>query len=52
LSNLTLVALFIIVLWLAAIGYYLYTSRQQSGISQEIEELRDLLGDEGDNPTG
>jgi hypothetical protein len=46
LNNLTLIALFLIVLWLAAIGYYVYTSRQQNSISREIDELKEMLGDE------
>ena len=47
-DNLTLIALFIVVLWLAAIGYYLYTSRQQNAISHEIDELREMLGEDGE----
>ena len=47
-DNLTLIALFIMVLWLAAIGYYFYTSRQQNVISGEIDELREMLGDDID----
>ncbi len=51
-DNLTLIALFIMVLWLAAIGYYFYTSRQQDTISKEIEELREMLGDESEHAEG
>jgi hypothetical protein len=40
------------VLWLAAIGYYLYTSRQQEAISHEIDELREMVGSEGDHYEG
>jgi hypothetical protein len=50
LDNLTLIALFLIVLWLAVIGYYFYTSRQQSAISHEMDELREMLGDESETP--
>jgi hypothetical protein len=48
LENLTLIALFLIVIWLAAIGYYFYTSRQQKAISQEMDELREMLGEDGE----
>ncbi len=48
-DNLTLVAILIIVLWLAAIGYYFYTSRQQDNISDELDELREMLGDENES---
>jgi preprotein translocase subunit YajC len=44
LDNLTLIAVFIIVLWLAAIGYYIYLSRQQRELADEIQKLRDLVG--------
>lgn len=47
-----LIALFLIVLWLAAIGYYFYTSRQQNAISQEIDELKKMLGDENEPGEG
>jgi len=36
------------VLWLAAIGYYFYTSRQQNEISEEIDQLREMLDSDGD----
>ena len=42
------VTVFIIVLWLVAIGYYLYTVRQQADIEQSIKEIRDKLDEEGD----
>jgi len=51
-DNLTLLALFIMVLWLAAIGYYFYTSRQQDTISQEIDDLRELLGNDNEETKG
>ena len=44
-SNLTLLAIAITLLWLAAFGYYLYVSRQQRGISDEINQLREQLED-------
>ena len=51
-DNLTLIALFIMLLWLVAIGYYFYTSRQQKTISQDLDELRDMLGNEDEHPKG
>ncbi|MFN2223948.1 MAG: hypothetical protein PVH65_11690 [Chloroflexota bacterium] len=51
-DNLTLIALILIVLWLVAIGYYFYTSRQQNSISHEIDELREMLGDESESTDG
>jgi hypothetical protein len=50
LDNLTLIALIIMVLWIGAIGYYFYTSRQQNTISHEIDELKEMLGEEGEQP--
>jgi hypothetical protein len=43
LDNLTLLGIIITVLWLVVIGYYFYTSRQQSGIIEDVDELRALL---------
>ncbi len=43
LENLTLVAVVIAVLWLGAFGYYLYTSRQQSSIADDLERLQKKL---------
>ena len=43
LDNLTLLGIIITVVWLVVIGYYFYTSRQQSGIIEDIDELRALL---------
>ena len=45
-NNIALLAILIMFMWLVAIGYYFYTSRQQGEISQELNELRDMLGDE------
>lgn len=47
LDNLTLLALIIIVVWLATLAFYFYTSRQQKDIRQELDEVRALL-DEGE----
>jgi hypothetical protein len=43
LENLTLVVIVIVVLWLGAFGYYLYTSRQQNSIADDLERLQKKL---------
>jgi hypothetical protein len=43
LSNITLLSILIIFIWLAAIAYYFYVSRQQSEIIDEIDDLREEL---------
>jgi len=43
LSNITLLSILIIFIWLAAIAYYFYVSRQQSEIIGEIDDLREEL---------
>ena len=43
LENLALVAVVIIVLWLGAMAFYFYVSRQQRDLADEIEKLRDQL---------
>ena len=47
-NNIAILGLLITLLWLAAIAYYFYVSRQQREISNELEGLRDML-DEGLN---
>ncbi|MCA9946172.1 MAG: hypothetical protein H6656_13975 [Ardenticatenaceae bacterium] len=42
-ENLTLVIILIVVFWLGAFGYYLYTSRQQKEIVDELEKLNKKL---------
>lgn len=42
-ENLTLVIVLIAVLWLGAYGYYLYTSRQQEEIADDLERLNKKL---------
>ncbi len=42
-ENLTLVIVFIAILWLAAYGFYLYTSRQQKDIVDDLERLNKKL---------
>jgi hypothetical protein len=51
LDNLYLLAAIIIILWLATLAYYFYTSRQQKDIQQEIEWLRDHLKEDEDQVT-
>lgn len=46
-SNLLIVTLIVLVLWLGATAYYLYTSRQQEGLEKEIESLQELLDRQG-----
>lgn len=43
LDNLVLVAVVIIILWLGAMAFYFYISRQQRDLAEEIEKLRDQL---------
>lgn len=43
-DNLVLIAVIIILMWLAAIGYYIYLSRQQRNLADEIRRLREMLG--------
>ena len=42
------VAVFIIVLWLFAIGYYLYTVRQQADLEESVKEIREKLDEDED----
>lgn len=43
LGNLTILAVLIIVIWLAALVYYYRTSRQQREIQEELDALRAQL---------
>lgn len=43
LENLTLVVVVIVVLWLGAFGYYLYTSRQHNSIADDLARLQKKL---------
>ena len=43
-----LVAVFIIVLWLIAMGYYFYTVRQQAELVDGIEEIQQKLDKDED----
>ncbi|MCP4361515.1 MAG: hypothetical protein GY796_26185 [Chloroflexi bacterium] len=42
-GNLTAVAAIIAVFWIAGFTFYLYTSRQQVNIAQEIDDLEKKL---------
>lgn len=53
LDNLVVVAIVIIVLWLGAMAFYFYVSRQQSDLADEIEKLRQQLNEiEGEKRPG
>ncbi|MBE2199552.1 MAG: LapA family protein [Anaerolinea sp.] len=50
-DNLVLIAVVIILLWLASFGFYLYTSRQHRDLQQAVESLkRQLDVDHDDGP--
>lgn len=49
-DNIALIGLIILVLWLVAIGYYLYVSRHQQDLVHDIEELREMLDTTEENP--
>ena len=51
-DNIALLGIFILFLWLVAIGYYFYTSRQQNTIEHELDELRDMLGSDEEQSGG
>jgi hypothetical protein len=42
-ENLTVVVVLIVILWLGTYGYYLYTSRQQKEIADDLERLNKKL---------
>lgn len=42
-DNLTLVIVLVAILWLGAYGFYLYTSRQQKEIADDLERLNKKL---------
>ncbi|HEX6385764.1 MAG TPA: hypothetical protein VF177_13925 [Anaerolineae bacterium] len=46
LDNLPLIAIVLIILWLAAFAFYMYTSRQQRDIENELDALKKMLGPE------
>lgn len=46
-TNLLLVTILILVAWIIAVVYYLYTSKQHEDIEQEIDALQSLLDQNG-----
>ena len=42
-ENMVTLVIIIFILWVGAFGYYLYTSRQQRDIGDQVERLRDKL---------
>jgi hypothetical protein len=42
-DNLTLIVVLIILLWVGLFAFYIYTSRQQEHIGQEIDALNNKL---------
>lgn len=42
-ENLTLLIVLIVVIWVGAFGYYLYTSRQQKKIADDLAKLQKKL---------
>ncbi len=46
-SNLILVTVIVFVLWLVAMGYYLYASRQQVDLKNQVKQVQELLDDSG-----
>jgi hypothetical protein len=49
LENLTLLAIIIILLWLASLTYYFYVSRQQKEIQKDVDWLREQLKDDNES---
>ncbi len=45
-ENWSLIVALIVILWLGAFSYYLYTSRQQKGIADELERLQNKLDED------
>ncbi len=48
-SNLLVVTAVIFVLWLVAMGCYLYSSRQQESLEEQVSAVHKLLDDLGQN---
>ena len=46
-SNILLVTAVVFVLWLVAMGYYLYSSRQQKSLEDQVEAVQKLLDNSG-----
>lgn len=49
-DNLLLTSVLIIILWVGGFIFYLYTSRQQRLLQEEVETLKQML-DEDENQT-
>ena len=47
-DNLLLTSILIIILWVVGFGFYLYTSRQQRSLQDEVENLEQMLDDNTD----
>ena len=47
-SNIWLVTGIVFVLWLGVMGYYLYSSRQQESLENQVEAVQKLLDDSGE----
>lgn len=45
-ENLTVLAIIIIVIWIAAFAYYFRMSRRQQELREELDALRAMLDDE------
>ena len=45
-DNLMNIAAIVSVMWMGLIGFYVYTSRQQKEIREDIEALEELLDNE------
>lgn len=44
-SNILFVTVIVFVLWLVAMGYYLYASRQQESLEDQVDAVQKLLDD-------
>lgn len=42
-DNVTLIAIIVIVAWVATLAYFFYTSRQQTEIRGDLDELRERM---------
>jgi CcmD family protein len=47
--SLSVIAIAVTVLWLISLAYYIYLSRQQRHLQQEIEELEERLEPQNKN---
>lgn len=46
-SDILFVTAVIFILWLVAMGYYLYSSRQQNSLEDQVEAVQNLLDKSG-----